>query len=649
MSDNREPENTGNPWVKSLAVWGGIFLALLVVVSMFGGSREAPGAAILYSDFKSKVAEGSVQEVTIAPDRITGTLRNDERFTTTPVAGDARLTEQLEAAGVQYTGTQPEQTNMFIYILVQTLPFLLILGVAFFALRQVQKGGGAGGAMGFGKSKAKLLTEKQGRVTFDDVAGIDEAREELQEIVEFLRDPQRFSKLGGQIPKGALLVGSPGTGKTLLARAIAGEARVPFFTISGSDFVEMFVGVGASRVRDMFEQAKKNAPCIVFIDEIDAVGRHRGHGLGNSNDEREQTLNQLLVEMDGFEANEGIIIIAATNRPDVLDPALLRPGRFDRQVVVPIPDIEGREKILSVHMKKVPLAPDVNPRTIARGTPGFSGADLANLVNEAALLAARRNKRLVAMQEFEDAKDKVMMGAERKSMVMTDDEKKMTAYHEAGHAIIAMHEPASDPIHKATIIPRGRALGMVMRLPERDSYSYHRDKMHANLSVAMGGRVAEEVIFGHDKVSSGASSDIQYATSLARNMVTQWGMSDKLGPLQYEETQEGYLGYGGSNRTFRSGETNKLIDSEIKDLVEGAHRRATELLTTHEDQLHLLAAALLEYETLTGDEIRQLLDNGKIDRPDLPKGPVVMKPTQGSSIPKAGKKFGGSGEAPQGA
>jgi cell division protease FtsH len=649
MSDNREPENTGNPWVKSLAVWGGIFLALLVVVSMFGGSREAPGTAILYSDFKSKVAEGSVQEVTIAPDRITGTLRNDERFTTTPVAGDARLTEQLEAAGVQYTGTQPEQTNMFIYILVQTLPFLLILGVAFFALRQVQKGGGAGGAMGFGKSKAKLLTEKQGRVTFDDVAGIDEAREELQEIVEFLRDPQRFSKLGGQIPKGALLVGSPGTGKTLLARAIAGEARVPFFTISGSDFVEMFVGVGASRVRDMFEQAKKNAPCIVFIDEIDAVGRHRGHGLGNSNDEREQTLNQLLVEMDGFEANEGIIIIAATNRPDVLDPALLRPGRFDRQVVVPIPDIEGREKILSVHMKKVPLAPDVNPRTIARGTPGFSGADLANLVNEAALLAARRNKRLVAMQEFEDAKDKVMMGAERKSMVMTDDEKKMTAYHEAGHAIIAMHEPASDPIHKATIIPRGRALGMVMRLPERDSYSYHRDKMHANLSVAMGGRVAEEVIFGHEKVSSGASSDIQYATSLARNMVTQWGMSDKLGPLQYEETQEGYLGYGGSNRTFRSGETNKLIDSEIKDLVEGAHRRATELLTTHEDQLHLLAAALLEYETLTGDEIRQLLDNGKIDRPDLPKGPVVMKPTQGSSIPKAGKKFGGSGEAPQGA
>jgi len=495
--------------------------------------------------------------------------------------------------------------------------------------------------MGFGKSKAKMLTEKQGRVTFNDVAGIDEAREELEEIVEFLRDPTRFSKLGGQIPKGALLVGSPGTGKTLLARAIAGEAGVPFFTISGSDFVEMFVGVGASRVRDMFEQAKKNAPCIVFIDEIDAVGRHRGHGLGNSNDEREQTLNQLLVEMDGFEANEGIIIIAATNRPDVLDPALLRPGRFDRQVVVPIPDIEGREKILAVHMKKVPLAPDVNPRTIARGTPGFSGADLANLVNEAALLAARRNKRLVAMQEFEDAKDKVMMGAERRSMVMTEDEKKMTAYHEAGHAIVSVHESASDPIHKATIIPRGRALGMVMRLPERDSYSYHRDKMHANLSVAMGGRVAEEIIFGYDKVSSGASSDIQYATSLARNMVTKWGMSDKLGPLQYEESQEGYLGMGGSHRTMMSDETNKLIDSEIRGLVDGAHSRANDILKTNEEKLHLLAQALLEYETLTGDEIKTLLDDGKIDRPGAPIGPVRPATSQGSAVPRAGRRLTG--------
>ena len=471
MSDQNsppEPEGNGpNPWVKSLMIWGGIFLALLMVVSLFGGGSSGNGAQILYSDFRDKVAEGSVASVQISETSIVGEMKNGEQFSTIPVTNDTTLPQLLEDNGVRYSGAEAESGNLLLYALIQILPFVLILGIAFFALRQVQKGGGAGGAMGFGKSKAKLLTERQGKVTFDDVAGIDEAREELEEIVEFLKDPQRFSKLGGQIPKGALLVGSPGTGKTLLARAIAGEAGVPFFTISGSDFVEMFVGVGASRVRDMFEQAKKNAPCILFIDEIDAVGRSRGHGLGNSNDEREQTLNQLLVEMDGFEANEGIIIIAATNRPDVLDPALLRPGRFDRQVVVPVPDIDGREKILAVHMKKVPLAPDVNPRTIARGTPGFSGADLANLVNEAALLAARRNKRLVAMQEFEDAKDKVMMGAERRSMVMTEDEKKMTAYHEAGHARVSLNEPASDPIHKATIIPRGRALGMAMRLPER--------------------------------------------------------------------------------------------------------------------------------------------------------------------------------------
>jgi cell division protease FtsH len=545
----------------------------------------------------------------------------------------------------------PEQPSLLLLLVYQALPFLLILGIAFFVLRQMQKGGGAGGAMGFGKSKAKLLTEKHGKVTFDDVAGIDEAREELQEIVEFLKDPLKFSRLGGKIPKGALLVGSPGTGKTLLARAIAGEAGVPFFSISGSDFVEMFVGVGASRVRDMFEQAKKNAPCIVFIDEIDAVGRSRGAGLGNQNDEREQTLNQLLVEMDGFEANEGIIIVAATNRPDVLDPALLRPGRFDRQVVVPRPDIDGRVKILAVHMKKVPLAPDVDGRVIARGTPGFSGADLANLVNEAALLAARRGKRLVAMQEFEDAKDKVMMGTERKSMVMTEDEKKMTAYHEAGHAIVSIHETASDPIHKATIIPRGRALGMVMRLPERDNYSYHRDKMHANLSVSMGGRVAEELIFGYDKVSSGASSDIQYATSLARDMVTQWGMSDAMGPLQYEERQEGYLGYGMSQRSAMSDETARKIDAEIRKLVEGGHQRATELLTTHNEQLHLLANALLEFETLSGDEINQLLETGKFERDD---GMVVKPssiPTVGTAIPKAGrgKSAPVGGTAPQSA
>ncbi|WP_120717278.1 ATP-dependent zinc metalloprotease FtsH [Tsuneonella amylolytica] len=645
MSEDKEPQGPGgNPWMKSLMVWGGIFLALLLVVSMFGQAASAPGSAIGYSEFKTRVEAGTVKSVAIAPDRITGTMKNGDTFSTVPIPGDGQLPQLLDEKGVSYSGKEQDQPNVLLYLLIQSLPFILILGIAFFALRQMQKGGGAGGAMGFGKSKAKMLTEKQGRVTFADVAGIDEAREELEEIVEFLKDPSRFSKLGGQIPKGALLVGSPGTGKTLLARAIAGEAGVPFFTISGSDFVEMFVGVGASRVRDMFEQAKKNAPCIVFIDEIDAVGRHRGHGLGNSNDEREQTLNQLLVEMDGFEANEGIIIIAATNRPDVLDPALLRPGRFDRQVVVPVPDIDGREQILSVHMKKVPLAPDVNSRTIARGTPGFSGADLANLVNEAALLAARRNKRLVAMQEFEDAKDKVMMGSERRSMVMTDDEKKMTAYHEAGHALVSLNEPASDPIHKATIIPRGRALGMVMRLPERDNYSYHRDKMHADLAVSMGGRVAEEIIFGHDKVSSGASSDIQYATKLARNMVTKWGMSEKLGPLQYEESQEGYLGMGQTARTMGSAETNKLIDSEIKDLVEGAHKRATDILKDQEDKLHLLAQAMLEYETLTGDEIRELLDSGKIDRPDEPSKPLA-RPVRGSAIPKAGRRFGG--EAPQ--
>lgn len=641
-----DDQPSGNPWVKSLLVWGGIFLALLMVVSMFG-SRSTAGPSIPYSEFRSKVAASQVDSVEIAADRIDGKFKGGESFTTVPVPNDTTLTQALQENGVKFSGKEAEQGSLLIYILAQTLPFLLIVGIAFFALRQVQKGGGSG-AMGFGKSKAKLLTERQGRVTFDDVAGIDEAREELQEIVEFLRDPTRFSKLGGQIPKGALLVGSPGTGKTLLARAIAGEAGVPFFTISGSDFVEMFVGVGASRVRDMFEQAKKNAPCIVFIDEIDAVGRHRGHGLGNSNDEREQTLNQLLVEMDGFEANEGIIIIAATNRPDVLDPALLRPGRFDRQVVVPVPDIDGREKILAVHMKKVPLAPDVNPRVIARGTPGFSGADLANLVNEAALLAARRNKRLVAMQEFEGAKDKIMMGAERRSMVMTEDEKKMTAYHEAGHALVIVHEPAHDPIHKATIIPRGGALGMVMHLPERDRYSYHRDKMHADLAVAMGGRVAEELIFGHSKVSSGASSDIKYATNLARSMVTKWGMSEKLGPLQYEESQEGYLGYGGSQRTMNSGETNKLIDSEIRDLVEGAHKRATEILQGNEEQLHLLANALLEYETLTGEEIKALIDHGSIDRPETPRGPSVPRPASGSSIPKAGRRLSG-GQAPQGA
>jgi len=650
MNDEQDPKE--NPWMKSMFIWAGVIVALLLTVSMFGaGAASDAGTGISYSSFRNKVEEGSVKSVAIAPDKITGELTNGDIFSTTPVGSDPSLVTLLDEKGVEYSGKPQEQASIWQIILVQSLPFLLILGIAFFVLRQMQKGSGSG-AMGFGKSKAKLLTEKQGKVTFQDVAGIDEAREELEEIVEFLKNPGRFAKLGGQIPKGALLVGSPGTGKTLLARAIAGEAGVPFFSISGSDFVEMFVGVGASRVRDMFEQAKKNAPCIVFIDEIDAVGRHRGAGLGNGNDEREQTLNQLLVEMDGFEANEGIIIIAATNRPDVLDPALLRPGRFDRQVVVPRPDIEGREKILAVHMKKVPLAPDVDPRTIARGTPGFSGADLANLVNEAALMAARRGKRMVAMSEFEDAKDKVMMGTERKSMVMTDDEKKMTAYHEAGHAIVSIHEEASDPIHKATIIPRGRALGMVMRLPERDNYSYHRDKMHANMAVSMGGRVAEEIIFGYDKVSSGASSDIQYATKLARDMVTQWGMSDEMGPLQYEEEQgETFLGYSQSQRVHMSDETAKKIDMEIRKLIDDSYARAKHLLTKHNDQLHALANALLEYETLSGEEIDELVKNGKFHRPDGDVVKPAAVPTVGASLPKAGRKKKGpfNDPKPQGA
>jgi cell division protease FtsH len=652
MADDNRPggdkEPSGNSWMKSLFIWAGIILALVLVVQMVGGGTSAQQGALPYSDFLAKVDEGTVKNVAIGKETITGRLADNSLFRTN-IVPDPTLTQRLTQKGVRFDGQPEPTTSLWMLLLYQSLPFLLILGIAFFVMRQMQKNAGSG-AMGFGRSKAKLLTEKHGRVTFDDVAGIDEAREELQEIVEFLKDPTKFARLGGKIPKGALLVGSPGTGKTLLARAIAGEANVPFFTISGSDFVEMFVGVGASRVRDMFEQAKKNAPCIVFIDEIDAVGRHRGAGLGNGNDEREQTLNQLLVEMDGFEANEGIIIIAATNRPDVLDPALLRPGRFDRQVVVPRPDIDGREKILMVHMKKVPLAPDVDPRIIARGTPGFSGADLANLVNEAALFAARLGKRLVAMKEFEHAKDKVMMGAERKSMVMTEDEKKMTAYHEAGHAIVAIHEAASDPIHKATIIPRGRALGMVMRLPERDNYSYHRDKMYANLSVSMGGRVAEEIIFGYDKVSSGASSDISYASSLARDMVTRWGMSDLLGPLEYAEADgETFLGYS-SNRPIRmSNQTAQLIDTEIKRIVEGAYERAKQLLSDHVDELHSLAAALLEYETLTGEEIKKAVKGEDIGR-DNPGAKPTSLPVSGGSIPSTRRPRGGiGGTAPQGA
>ncbi len=646
MADKRPP----NPWIKSLGLWVVVLLVLAVVVTLVQGPSTSTAAnALGYSDFLTKVDEGAVKSVDIRGSELIGKLTSDEEFRTYN-PGDAQLVQHLREKNVRFDAKPEEGRSLLGQLIVTMLPFVIMIGIWMLVMRQMQNGAGKG-AMGFGKSRAKLLQQKEGRVTFDDVAGIDEAREELQEIVEFLKDPSKFNRLGGKIPKGALLVGPPGTGKTLLARAIAGEANVPFFNISGSDFVEMFVGVGASRVRDMFEQGKKSAPCIIFIDEIDAVGRSRGAGLGGGNDEREQTLNQLLVEMDGFDGNEGIIIVAATNRPDVLDPALLRPGRFDRQVIVGRPDIEGREKILAVHMKKVPLAPDVNGRTIARGTPGFSGADLANLVNEAALLAARRGKRLVSMKEFEDAKDKVMMGAERRSMVMTDDEKKMTAYHEAGHAVVSCHEAASDPIHKATIIPRGRALGMVMRLPERDSYSYHRDKMFANLSVSMGGRVAEELIFGHDKVSSGASSDISYATDLAKNMVTQWGMSDKLGPLKYGENQEEvFLGHSVTRTQNVSEETARLIDSEVKSIVTHGYDRAKQVLSDNIDQLHALAGALIELETLSGDEIKRVLAGERVDRNDLRTTTTAPVAPGLSAIPKSGRR-GGLGEptpVPQG-
>jgi cell division protease FtsH len=647
---DKDPSGSTNPWMKSLFIWAGILLALILFVQIVdGGGRAAGGQGIAYSEFLSKVDDGSVREVAIGKETISGKFTSGEAFRTNAVP-DPELTKRLRDKGIQFAGQPEQQTSIWVYLLMQSLPFLLILGIAFFIMRQMQKNAGSG-AMGFGRSKAKLLTEKQGRVTFDDVAGIDEAREELQEIVDFLKDPTKFARLGGKIPKGALLVGPPGTGKTLLARAIAGEANVPFFTISGSDFVEMFVGVGASRVRDMFEQAKKNAPCIVFIDEIDAVGRHRGAGLGNGNDEREQTLNQLLVEMDGFEANEGIIIIAATNRPDVLDPALLRPGRFDRQVVVPRPDIDGREKILAVHMKKVPLAPDVDPRTIARGTPGFSGADLANLVNEAALLAARMGKRLVAMSEFELAKDKVMMGAERKSMVMTEDEKKATAYHEAGHALVSLHVPGCDPLHKVTIIPRGRALGVTWNLPERDRYSMTMKQMKARLALCFGGRIAEQLIYGQDELNTGASNDIQQATEMARSMVMEYGMSDKLGWLRYRDNQEEvFLGHSVSRSQSVSEQTAQLIDQEVRHLIEEAEGTARGVLTEHIEELHRLAGALLEYETLTGEESKKAIRGEDIGRED-PANRRPLIPLAGTSIPSTRRPRGGGigGAAPQGA
>jgi len=596
---------------KNLVMWAIIVFLTIGLYNMFKHPQNIQQTNnISFSEFLNEVDNGRVVQVDIKGNNISGILSNGKNFITY-APNDPNLVEKLSDKGVGITATPTEdKMPSLLGVLLSWFPMLLLIGVWIFFMRQMQ--GGKGGALGFGRSKAKLMNELKGKITFNDVAGIEEAKEEVEEVVEFLKDPRKFRRLGGKIPKGVLVIGPPGTGKTLLARAIAGEANVPFFTISGSDFVEMFVGVGASRVRDMFEQGKKNAPCIIFVDELDAVGRSRGAGLGGGNDEREQTLNQILVEMDGFETNEGVVIIAATNRPDVLDPALLRPGRFDRQVVVPLPDIVGREQILKIHAKKISLGPDVKLKTIARGTPGFSGADLANLVNESALLAARTNKRIVTMQEFEDAKDKVMMGAERKSMVMTEDDKKLTAYHESGHAIVALNEKASDPIHKATIIPRGRALGVVWTLPERDKYSHSREYLEANISKAMGGRIAEELIFGHEKVTSGAASDIQMATKLSKDMVTRFGMSNELGPLTYGENEdEVFLGRSITRHQQMSEETAKKVDAEIKKIVDAGYKRAKKILTEKIDDMHKLAKALILYETLTGDEITDLILKNK--------------------------------------
>ena len=607
--------------IKNIAMWAIIVFLTIGLYNMFKNPQSSNirgGNQIIFSDFLEAVEQGEVLKVEIQGNNIKGVYSNGNNFSTYS-PNDPNLIEKLSEKGVSISAAPIEEKMPSLFgVLLSWFPMLLLIAVWIFFMRQMQ--GGKGGAMGFGRSKAKMMNELKGKVTFNDVAGVEEAKEEVEEIVEFLKDPKKFSRLGGKIPRGALLVGPPGTGKTLLARAIAGEAGVPFFTISGSDFVEMFVGVGASRVRDMFEQGKKNSPCIIFIDEIDAVGRSRGAGLGGGNDEREQTLNQLLVEMDGFDTNEGVIIIAATNRPDVLDPALLRPGRFDRQVVVSNPDIIGREKILKVHVKKIKMAPDVNLRTIARGTPGFSGADLANLVNEAALLAARKNKRIVTLNEFEEAKDKVMMGSERRSMVMSEEEKKLTAYHEAGHAIVTINESAAYPIHKATIIPRGRALGMVMQLPERDEVSQTREQLHAQLAIAMGGRVAEEIIFGDDKVTTGAVSDIEQATKRARAMVMRAGLSKELGPVAYGENEEEvFLGRSVARQQNMSEETAKKVDAEIRKIVDQGYARARKVLTDKIDDLHKLAKALLTYETLSGEEIENLINKNiyPADKQDL--------------------------------
>jgi len=624
---------------RNIAFWVVLFLLILALFNLFGNGQTSMNArSMAYSDFVRKIDAGEVSAVVIDGEQIQIQTKDGQTYVTVQPQSEQmndKLVETLISKDVSVRAERQQQSGFF-SVLSLWLPFLVLIGIWIFFMNRMQ-GGGRGGAMGFGKSRAKLLTEKHGRVTFDDVAGIDEAKEELEEIVEFLRNPQKFSRLGGKIPKGALLVGPPGTGKTLLARAIAGEAGVPFFTISGSDFVEMFVGVGASRVRDMFEQAKKNAPCIVFIDEIDAVGRSRGIGYGGGNDEREQTLNQLLVEMDGFEANEGVIIIAATNRPDVLDPALLRPGRFDRQVQVPNPDIKGREKILSVHARKVPMGPDVDLRVIARGTPGFSGADLANLVNEAALLAARVGKRFVSLEDFEKAKDKVMMGPERRSMVMTEDEKKLTAYHEAGHAIVGIHVPQHDPVHKVTIIPRGRALGVTFYLPERDKLSLTREAALSQLASTMGGKAAEELVFGPQNVTNGAYSDIQHVTRLATAMVSQWGMSDKLGNINYTSTQESFL--GSQSQFNASDESREIIDREVRRLVDEAYERAKAILKDNWQEMENLAQGLLEFETLTGEDMMRVI-RGDPPRDESEGGGGAEKAQEApvlTSVPKTKK------------
>ena len=625
--------------IKNFAFWAILFLLVFALFNLMNSGSPLGGntTEITYSEFIRQAESGNVQYVTVDGEKliVSGTDGNSY-YTINP--RDDKMTDRLLSSGVEVRA-EPQESGGLSVFLMNILPFLLLIGVWIFFMNRMQ-GGGRGGAMGFGKSKAKLLTEASGRVTFDDVAGIDEAKEELEEIVEFLRNPQKFSKLGGKIPTGALLVGPPGTGKTLLAKAIAGEAGVPFFTISGSDFVEMFVGVGASRVRDMFEQAKKNSPCIVFIDEIDAVGRHRGAGYGGGNDEREQTLNQLLVEMDGFEENDGVIIVAATNRRDVLDPALLRPGRFDREVQVPVPDIKGREKILKVHGKKIQIGPNVDLRIIARGTPGMSGADLANLVNEAALMAARVGKRMVGMEDFEKAKDKVMMGAERRSMVMTPAQKEMTAYHEAGHALVGISLPECDPVYKATIIPRGGALGMVMSLPEMDQLNWHKNQCEQKLAMTMAGKAAEIIKYGEDRISNGPSGDIQMASQLARAMVMRWGMSDKIGNIDYAEAHEGYS--GGTPGFSVSAKTKEIVETEVKKLIDNGYKVANKILSEKKEEFERLAQGLLEYETLTGDEIKRVMRG---DPPHDDNGSEGSSSIDASvtSIPKSKKKTSSKG------